>query len=693
MSVKLGGLVFDFSANTAEYDKAMAKATAAEEKLANLEIQHAKEREREAQEQASIEDRIAALREKSNTLETQAENASIKRQATIRAKLSEIGAEIERNENNLKSLKKTAETNETARLGALKKVNDKVVETKRNLDKVKSAGSKLAKVFTGLGGAIASVATVGAFKRIIDDLDGLAKRARDVGMTASQLQELSHQAKLAGASTSQLDTNIKAFNRNVSLAAMGTGEAKNALKEMGISLTTANGAMKSQSQLLRETAKYFAENAGNATNAGKAARIFGENSAGILRVFESGGDSIDRIFNAKKIDEAAAAAERFNDTLENLRQTTMPTIMQYTGELAGLMVKAFNPDLHYQSLVKEAQKSVDTVTTKTRQDLANITAEILKLEDELKDIPKKNNYTFGFVGMKTLENPAYTKTEKQIEALKSQRSELVKLAAQEAIETKRNNDLLKQTADMQARLLKGEQLRVFEETRAFETLVSEADEVDKQLKADAEKRKSELEKRKADAERMQSSREAFELETKIQILRAQGNDEEAKRLEFAKNRNALMDKYGYSIQQATAAQKTLDALKDKENGGKGSVKYSDEAKKRAEAILKRGEGGTVGKQTLKEAQAIVNGESVDGGFKTSMFERLTKGTPTPKDRIKSVNVDAKAAGRQLNEDAKGIEQKNADTLDAINNALGTLNATIADIKNTVNGISTNMPEN
>ena len=54
MSVKLGGLVFDFSANTAEYDKAMAKATAAEEKLSKLEIQHAKEREREATAMAQI---------------------------------------------------------------------------------------------------------------------------------------------------------------------------------------------------------------------------------------------------------------------------------------------------------------------------------------------------------------------------------------------------------------------------------------------------------------------------------------------------------------------------------------------------------------------------------------------------------------------------------------------------------------
>lgn len=645
MSVKLGGLVFDFSANTAEYDKAMAKATAAEEKLSKLEIQHAKEREREAQAQASIEDRIAALREKSNTLETQAENASIKRQAIIRARLSEIGAEIERNENLLKNLKKTAETNETARLGALKKVNDKVVETKRNLDKVKSAGSKLAKVFTGLGGAIASAITVGAFKRIIDDLDGLAKRARDVGMTASQLQELSHQAKLAGASTSQLDASIKTFNRNISLAAMGTGEAKNALKEMGISLTTANGAMKSQSQLLRETAKYFAENAGNATNAGKAARIFGENGAELLRVFESGGDSIDRIFNAKKIDEAADEAERFNDKLENVRNKAFKvgsSVISGWSDISDFLTNdIFNGigDAEYKRAEKRANEEAQRI---------------------------RNQIAANEQARKKAEAEFNAELEKQSDILRGEISPLEKLAK-----------IQQKIADINA--------QTFEDGDYF-TALKLAKELTAQYKEQVAIRKQLISAQNA----KEQSREAFELETKIQILRAQGKDDEAKRLEFAKNRNALMDKYGYSIQQATAAQKTLDALKDKEGGG---VKYSDEAKKRAEAILKRGEGGTVGKQTLKEAQAIVNGESIEGGFKTSMFERLTEDTPMPKDRIKSVNVDAKAAGRQLNEDAKGIEQKNADTLDAINNALGTLNSTISDIKNTVNGISTNMPKN
>lgn len=648
MSVKLGGLVFDFSANTAEYDKAMAKATAAEEKLANLEIKHAKEREREATAMAQIEAQLERDREKSNAL-YEARNASKGAQRkALNKQMEAIAFKLEQTEQKLYSLQRTAKINETARLGALKKINDEISETKSNLDKVKSAGQRIGKVFSGLGGTIASAITVGAFKRIIDDLDGLAKRARDVGMTASQLQELSHQAKLAGASTSQLDINIKAFNRNISLAAMGTGEAKNALKEMGISLTTANGAMKSQSQLLRETAKYFAENAGNATNAGKAARIFGENSAELLRVFESGGDVIDKVFNADAIDKAADAAERFNEKLENVRNKAF--------KLGSSVISGWSDISDY--LANDIFNGLGDAEYKRAEKRANEEAQRIR-----------NQIAANERARKKAEAEFNAELEKQSDILRGEISPLEKLAK-----------IRQKIADINA--------QTFEDGDYF-TALKLAKELTAQYKEQAaiQKQLSSTQNAK------DQSREAFELETKIQILRAQGKDEEAKRLEFAKNRNALMDKYGYSIQQATAAQKTLDALKDKESGGKGSVKYSDEAKKRAEAILKRGEGGTVGKQTLKEAQAIVNGESIDGGFKTSMFERLTKGTPTPKDRIKSVNVDAKAAGRQLNEDAKGIEQKNADTLDAINNALGTLNATISDIKNTVNGISTNMPEN
>lgn len=645
MSVKLGGLVFDFSANTAEYDKAMAKATAAEEKLANLEIQHAKEREREATAMAQIEAQLERDREKSNAL-YEARNASKGAQRkALNKQMEAIAFKIERTEQKLYSLQRTAKINETARLGALKKINDEISETKSNLDKVKSVGNKVGKMFAGLGGAIASVATVGAFKRIIDDLDGLAKRARDVGMTASQLQELSHQAKLAGASTSQLDITIKTFNRNISLAAMGTGEAKNALKEMGISLTTANGAMKSQAQLLRETAKHFAENAGNATNVGKAARIFGENSAEILRVFESGGDVIDKVFNADAIDKAADAAERFNEKLENVRNKSFKVgsaVISGWSDISDFLTNdIFNGlgDAEYKRAEKRANEEAQRI---------------------------RNQIAANEQARKKAEAEFNAELEKQSDILRGEISPIEKLAK-----------IQQKIADINA--------QTFEDGDYF-TALKLAKELTAQYKEQAAIRKQLSSAQNA----KDQSREAFELETKIQILRAQGKEEEAKRLEFAKNRNALMDKYGYSIQQATAAQKTLDALKDKESGG---VKYSDEAKKRAEAILKRGEGGTVGKQTLKEAQAIVNGESIEGGFKTSMFERLTKGTPTPKDRIKSVNVDAKAAGRQLNEDAKGIEQKNADTLDAINNALGTLNSTIADIKNTVNGISTNMPEN
>lgn len=114
----------------------------------------------------------------------------------------------------------------------------------------------------------------------------------------------------------------------------------------------------------------------------------------------------------------------------------------------------------------------------------------------------------------------------------------------------------------------------------------------------------------------------FELQTKISILTAQGKTEEADSLRFAKERNSLMEKYGYSLKEATNIQRTIDEV-DAINRGEGTVKYSEEAIKSAQRVLDRGEGGTVGKRTIEEAEAVVQGRYLEDGFKTAMFSNLT----------------------------------------------------------------------
>ena len=645
--VKLGGLSFSFSANTAEYDRAMARVESAENRLAALQTSQNKEREREAAQIARLNEQIERARERSNELEAAAQSASIAKRKIIRQQLESIGAQIERNEAAIAALKKTAETNENARLAALDKMQKKVDAAKARAERLAKAWTRIKGAISGVGGALVGMVGVAGVKKLIDDLDALAKRARDVGMTASQLQEFSHQAKLAGMSAGGLDSAIKTFNRNISLATMGTGEAQAALKNMGISLTTSNGAIKTQAQLLKETAQYFQRNAGAADNAGKAARIFGEQGASLIRVFEQGGDAVERVFNAKAIDDAAAAAERFNDSLENVSNVAFKVgawLVDGWGKALDIASDLYNEQLIGTTEVERKLKKLNEETARWRAGQAanERAAEAARLAAEQQYTAALDEQDRILRGTLTpIEE--YWEISKKIADLKAAEIAENDLAGAAKIQRDINKELRQQVA------------------------------IREQLAA---------QKKSKDADRAE-----FEMQTRLQILRAQGKDKEADAIEFARKRNELMERYGYSIQQATAAQKTLDELNKAKEGG-GDTQFSDAAKKRAQKIVDRGIGGTVGKKTYEEAQAILAGKTPEEGFTTSMFSRLTADSKRSSTSLRNVNVDAKAARSQLDTSARDIEKRNGENADETNKLLKDLSTYVSIIKDTVSGIAT-----
>lgn len=678
MAISIGGLMIDFGASTTEFNKAVAKVSAAEKKLNALEKAQNAERRREIEKLDAISARIDSAREKSDLLEAQADKASEKQKERIRQKLMQIGAQIEKNEILYAKLTKEQKTNEIARLGALTKANKELDALSKKTTNFSKYSASLLK---GVGAA-GAFATAGAatFKVLIDDLDKIAKRARDIKITASQLQELQHQASLAGISTGALDTALKAFNRNISLAAMGTGEARQALESMGISLTDINGKTKTQSELLREVATYFAQNAGAAENAGRAARFFGEGGAELIRIFEGGEGVVEKIFDAKGIDAAAKAAEQFKDSLTDLEQSVMPSLYKYAGGLAELFVKTFDSERYFKGIAKDSIDNINFVSESTKKQLTDLEAQILKVEDELKNTSKLRIAMYG----------QQATVKKELETLKNSRKELQELAAQEAVqaserqaeesrraaESLKNSALekenLKETEAAYAQLIKNAIALYNEESKAAE----------KRLKTLEATKKSIEETRKKQAE----SRAEFEYQTKIQILEAQGKTREAEALKFAKARNELMEKYGYTLKQAEQVQRALNELQKKEGG----TQYSDEAKAKAKEILARGESGTIGKRTLEEAKAISEGKTPEGGFKTSIFKKFDEDNNLSKPQgfgLKKLDIDTKAAKANLDKEAKDIEAKNSESLNSLVKEIGDLNKTIKDIKSTVDGIA------
>lgn len=93
----------------------------------------------------------------------------------------------------------------------------------------------------GLGTAIAGIAGTRALTALVKSqfkaIDSTAKWADKLGIAVEQLTGLRQAAELTGVSAGTLDTALQRMTRRVSEASLGTGSAKNAIKELGLVAT------------------------------------------------------------------------------------------------------------------------------------------------------------------------------------------------------------------------------------------------------------------------------------------------------------------------------------------------------------------------------------------------------------------------------------------------------------------------
>lgn len=83
--------------------------------------------------------------------------------------------------------------------------------------------------------ALGAAALVTAVKSVVSNLDDIGKTADRIGITTDALQELRAVAESAGVEQSALDNSIEKLGKGLAEAAMGSGTAKNALDELGLS--------------------------------------------------------------------------------------------------------------------------------------------------------------------------------------------------------------------------------------------------------------------------------------------------------------------------------------------------------------------------------------------------------------------------------------------------------------------------
>ena len=204
-------------------------------------------------------------------------------------------------------------------LVAVVKANTKPFEqgmnrTRGSMKKTKAATSGLSSRIGAMAGPVAIAAAamavlfraVSRVKEQLLELDKLGKTADKLGMGAQQLEQLRYAAGRAGVEAGTLDMAMQRMVRRVSEAAMGTGEAVGALKELGVS--AASLSTKSPDEQMRILADAMKKVKNPADRVRLAMKLFDSEGVALVNMLSDGSGALDEA--ATKFDELNGAMSR-----------------------------------------------------------------------------------------------------------------------------------------------------------------------------------------------------------------------------------------------------------------------------------------------------------------------------------------------------------------------------------------------
>lgn len=190
--------------------------------------------------------------------------------------------------------------------------------------------------------AAGSAALVASVKSAIDTGDSFNKLSQKTGIAVESLSALAYAGDLSGVSIDSLANGIKKLSVNMSEAAGSTsGKAAEAFKALGISVTDANGALRSSEDVLREVADSFASMKDGAGKTALAVALFGKAGADLIPLLNQGSKGLNELTEEAKAlglvmsGQTAKSAEEFNDNIRKLALSTAALGRSITADLIG----------------------------------------------------------------------------------------------------------------------------------------------------------------------------------------------------------------------------------------------------------------------------------------------------------------------------------------------------------------------
>ena len=175
-------------------------------------------------------------------------------------------------------------------------------------------------------------------KSSLSTSDALVKTASKIGTTADALAGLRYAAELTGVATTTMDMALQRFTRRTAEAAMGTGEAKAAIKELGINAQELNRMPLDERMLVLADA--FSGVRSESDRLRLAFKLFDSEGAALVNTLSKGREGLAEMLGEAKAlglglsRDAAKGVEKANDEFTKLGSLFTGVTRQVTAALA-----------------------------------------------------------------------------------------------------------------------------------------------------------------------------------------------------------------------------------------------------------------------------------------------------------------------------------------------------------------------
>jgi hypothetical protein len=210
-----------------------------------------------------------------------------------------------------------------------------------SLDRVRRAAAAIAGIL--VGGRI-----VGGFKRIVTETvaaaDSVVKTSEKLGVGAQALQEYQFAAQKSGVQIRTFNMGLQRFARRTAEAAKGTGEAKDALREMGIQLRDNQGKLRPADDLLLDVADSISKVSDEGEKVRLAFKLFDSEGVSLINMLKGGSDALSAMRQEAR-DTGGVFSEEFLNASAQMTNQLLRLKMSTQG-LKVMFVNALFPALN-----------------------------------------------------------------------------------------------------------------------------------------------------------------------------------------------------------------------------------------------------------------------------------------------------------------------------------------------------------